>query len=333
MPTEGQSDTKTPEQLHLELSKAMRDGDSLAIDKLMNSELDGESEPEEVPEPEATPAEAAEPEEVPEPEASTEPAPSWEDSLSDEAKDKVRALKEERDLFDQRIRSELGRVPNLQRELAELKRKLQEPQRQPQAQVPATPAAPKQNKFAEKLAQVKEVDPVLADMLEETLVAVREEIAPLREELGNEIKEVQNVFKDREAQQNWQTEKAKLLEAIPQADDVFKLPLYQEWKAGLSPAMLALATSDKADDVVEAIEAFGRFVSKNHPELLPPAKSTTAAPAANPQVAKVQEQRQQRLQARNPAPAATPPRAGDGIPDDPEELHRYFVKKIRAGEL
>lgn len=336
MATEGQSGTKTPDQLHMELSKAMREGDALAIDRLMNEPMNEEVE--EVPEPVAPPAEEpATPEEVPEPTDPVQPEPpvNWEDSLTDEAKEKVRALKEERDRADQRIKSELGRVPNLQRELAELKRKLQEPQRQPAPPAP-TPAAPKQNKFAEKLAQVKEIDPVLADLLEETLAAVKEEIAPLREDLGNEIKEVRNVFRDREEQESWRSEKAKLLEAIPQADDIFGLPLYQEWKAGLTPAMAALATSNKADDVIEAIEAFGRYVTKHHPELLPPATqptATTPAPPVNTQAAKVIEQRQQRLQARQPAPAATPPRPGDGIPDDPEELHRYFVKKIRAGEL
>ncbi len=336
MATEGQTGSNTQEEFHEKLSQALREGDTSKVDALMAEEVQPEEVVEEVvTTPETTAIEPKTPEAAPE--TPSEPVlGNWEDSLDEEAKGKVKALRDERDAMDRRIRSELGRVPYLQREMAELKRKLQEPRQPEPTQAPAAPA-PKQSKFAEKLAQIREIDPVLADTFEDAMKELRDEVVtPLREELGNEIKEVRNVFRDRDEESLWSQEKAKLLAAVPQADEIFKLPLYREWKEQLSPSQKQLAGSIYADDVVVALEQFSKYVARVHPELVPQqpaAPVTTQAPPVNPQAAKAQEARERKLVAKPPGSAPTPPKSGDGFPDDPDELHRFFVKKIRAGEM
>lgn len=330
---EGPNAQKTEEQLFEEMSKAIKDGDDLALNKLMKDEpLEEPAQPAEPTPPEPQPAQV----EAPTPTA-VSPAPEdWEAGLNEEVKERVKALKEERDNLDRRVKSELGRVPYLQRELAnnkreleELKRKLQEPPKR--VDTPAAPA-PKQGKIAEKLAQLREVDPVLADIFE----AMQDEVInPLREDLGNEINQVKSVFASKEEEALWVTEKNKLLERFPQADEIFKLPLYREWKDTLTPSQRALASSIYADDVSVALEQFARYASVHHPELV--AQPEPAKPAATPtpsaSAAKLVEDRNKKLAARPPGSAAPTPKFGDGLPETEEELHEYFRKKIRAGEM
>lgn len=332
MATEGQTAPKTSEELHSALSKAMQEGDGTAIAKLMAEVPEEEGVVETVPD--EVPAQPESKEESAAGEESTSPD-NWEDGLTDKQREKFNALKEERDAFDRKIRSELGRVPNLQREVAELKRRLQEPQPQPTPQAKEETPAPKQSKFAEKLAQIKEIDPVLADVLEEAIREIREkEVNPLREDLSNELKKHTDALTAREQDQVWNDERSKLLTAIPQAEEIFKLPLYKEWKAAQTPAMQALANSGYSDDVIAAINSFGTYVSVHHPELMQTPQATPAAPAvpANSQAAKVQEERNRKQGARQPTPTATAPRTGDGLPATEEEQFAYWTKQIREGK-
>ena len=193
---------------------------------------------------------------------------------------------------------------------------------------------PKQGKIAEKLAQLREVDPALADIFE----AMQEEVInPLREDLGNEIKDVRGIFASKEEEQLWTTEKSKLLERYPQADEIFKLPLYRDWKETLTPAQKAMASSIYADDVTVALEQFARYAAVVQPELVRPVETPAPAPATsttpgNP-AAKVVEERNKRLAAKPPTGGTPTPKFGDGLPDTEEGLYEYYRKKIRAGEM
>lgn len=341
MTDKGQNAQKTEDELHLEMQKAMREGDEAALNKLFKDD-DTPSEPAKVEEPEPEPEKKDEPEDkTPNPdkepvkEESKEPEPSpdeWEAGLDEAIKARVQALKDERNALEQKFKSEAGRVPYLQRELAnykremsELKAKLQEP---PAKSKDDKPAAPKQGSVAKKLAQLREVDPALADIFE----AMQEEVInPLRDTLGNEVNQVKTMFATKEQEQSWAAEKTKLLERFPQADEIFKLPLYRDWKETLTPGQRALVDSGLADDMVVALEQFARYASVYAPELVQPAK--TEEPKAPAATNKVVEDRAKKLAARAPGSPATTPKSGDGIPETEEELHEYYKKKIRAGEM
>src|SRR5688572_4540904 len=148
------------------------------------------------------------------------PAQSEEDwlaSLPEEAKGKVQALKEERLRLERDHKALLGRVPYLNRKVDELQRQLSTRPATPAVSQPKTPAANEtsvaEGKFATKLAEARAVDPALAELLE----AMRDEIVnPLREEIATKTSQTENALREKEEVELWKSEKAKLLERIPQ---------------------------------------------------------------------------------------------------------------------
>ena len=230
------------------------------------------------------------------------------------------------------MKSELGRLPHLQRKVDELSRQLSAPRTEPtKAEPAATKTSVTAGKFAEKLAEARAVDPALADLLE----AMRDEIVtPLREELTNEVNQTKALFADKEQEQLWTNEKSKLLQMVPQADDVFKHPLYKEWKSTLPQNMYNLASSIYADDVVVALEQFSKYVAATNPELVTPPQETPAVPTKvdTSTADKVAADRARKLNSTPPGTSAQSPKGGDGIPENPEDLFKYVTEKIRKGE-
>lgn len=350
MSTDGLNVTLTTEELHDQLSEAIRKGDDSQIAKLMNEDktplaasvpepvegvkVEEEVVPEVTTSPTGTPEKAENEPNTP----ATPPATSWEDGLSEEAKAHFNRLKEERDALDRKAKSELGRVPGLQRELERLKKEValnkSNPQETPSPTKSGDPS-PKRSQFAEKLAQLKEIDPALADIFE----AARDEFTnPLREELGNEIKEIKNAFQDKEEATLWHSEKDKLLSRYPQADQIFGLQMWKDWKQSLTPAMKQLASSIYADEMGVAVEQFTRYAAETYPELFKepeaPAPVTPPAPTGKQgEAARIEEERRKRVAAGTPAgtPATAKPVVGE--PQDEDELFAFLTKQIRDGKL
>lgn len=263
-------------------------------------------------------------------------APAEDDPLAG-ADEKTKALIEElrqEKARLQKMRSELGRVPYLQRTVDELRRQLSESRKFEQEPATRKTALPSQGKFAERLAQIKEVDPVLAETLE---AMAQELINPLREEVGKEIQQTKQMFASKQQEELWYSEKAKLLERVPQADQVFSTPLWKEWKESQPENIYNLASSIYADEVEVAIQLFAKWVEQNHPELVqpktPPQSDATQQTQPNPAAKIAQEARERKLKAQAPKSTATTPAFGEGLPDDEEALFRLYSKKIRNGEI
>lgn len=347
MGTESPSNQKTEQELFDEVSEALSSGKNIGT-ILNKTELVGEQvkpvEEEvvvETPVIEDTTTTATDTPEVPAVETPpVDEEDSWASELSDELKEKIKLLREEKKAAEEaknqaehRVKSELGRVPFLQRKVEELSRQLSEP-RTP-TQVPAaTKTSLTGSKFAEKLAEARAVDPALADLLE----AMRDDIvAPLREELTNEVNQTKALFADKEQEQLWQSEKTKLLQMIPEADAAFKHPLYKQWKNEIPENLHRLASSIYADEVSIALEQFSKWVGVHHPELVAPpqqqaAATTTTTTNSNDAVAKLAADRARKLNSTLPRTSAQSPKGGDGIPDNPEELFNYLTAKIAKGE-
>lgn len=345
MGTESPSNQKTQEELFAEVTEALANGKDFSSIVSKAEIADEPTDPieeevvTEVPVVEDPPAEPVK-EEGEKQTTSTEPPANteedWAAGLPDEVKAKVQALRDERSQLEHRVKSELGRLPHLQRKVDELSRQLSAPQNKPEKTEPAaTKTSVTASKFAEKLAEARAVDPALADLIEATLEAMREEVAvPLREELTNEVNQTKALFADKEQEQLWTSEKSKLLQMVPQADDVFKHPLYKEWKSTLPQNMYNLASSIYADDVVVALEQFSKYVATVAPELVTPPQATPAVPAKVDTSAadKVAADRARKLNGTPPSTSAQSPKGGDGIPENPEELFKYVTEKIRKGE-
>jgi len=312
---------QTPEQIFSEMSEAVKANDTEALDRLTKDTPVTEAIPEvkEV----ITPDPAKEGEVG----GSTEVDPNA--PVLDEKDKTINQLKEE--LAQQsrqvhQLRSDAGRVPALQRRLSELDKKLQE-----MATKPVTAASAREDSrvLNEKLAQIKEADPLLADAVEE---AINNAIDNLRHENEEKLAKTNEFLQQRVAKEEDEfldREYDRLVKAVPNAPEVFAHPLWAEWKTQIPPNLLSLATSAYADEVMVAFEQFSKFVLARHPELAQ-AKQEEVKPAApqvvDPAAAKIVADRDKKL--KTPTPGSSSPIAEkDNEPTDPEKLFAHFYKQ------
>lgn len=330
----------TEAQLFAEIQSAIASGDESSLSQAMEKELvdvPAEVQPVVAVEPVTPEVVTASPEVIGTPAVVTPAVPEkdWFVDLPEEVQVKVKALKEEKDRLEHKIRSDEGRVPALQRQLEEMKRKVQAPR----AEVPATkPTATSTSTLDAKIAAIREVDPMLAD----ALVSIKEEVAaPIRQEVISRTEQIAEQVRLKEDQELWTRENEKLLAAVPQAHEVFKNPAYREWKAQQSEGLVALAESSYAEDVLVAFDKFARDMARRNPQIVAapaatpvtpatpaPVVATPAAPASN-----VTNERARKLNASAPATVSGVAKGGDGLPTDPEALFKYFQEQIRTNKM
>lgn len=203
---------------------------------------------------------------------SPEAAPSA--ASTDDAVDEVTRLKSEiADLKQQshRYQSDAGRVPFLQRRLAELEKQARAPARTT-TNVPAkTSFTAEDYKNVEldpdtqkEIDDLKEVDPVLAKVVERSTKTAILTAQSRMESVFSEREREQQEYED---QRFYQEQKAELSRTIPNHEEVFRSREWQEWKAGLTPGQRALAESGYASEVVQAIYAFAADIKARNPQL------------------------------------------------------------------
>jgi hypothetical protein len=341
MANESQSVEKTEQELFEEVSAALAAGKN--VDSVVrNVSISGPGtapEQEETPEPlEVNPPEEpaedleekeADGTEVPE-KTETEPVSP---ALPPEVQERIAKLERDRADFEHKLKSDLGRIAALQRQVAELSRAQAAPQTTPKVDA-ATPPSVAKSKFDEKIAQVRNVDPELADLL----VALKDDVTePLRKELTDKVSQTEHLIRQREEQEYWHKEKARLLEMVPQADEVFRNPMWKQWKEAQPDAILALASSANADEMYLAMRKFAEDTSRMYPHLAAPAQPATQTQTAAPASAatnKVVEDRARKLASTTPATTGASPKQGKGIPDesDPQAMFNYVMNKIEKGE-
>lgn len=311
----------TDEQLFSRISRSINENDFDTLDALVTPEAEKEVIEPEVIEPvevEAASEVVPQDTEVTEPEVKPEEVkPSdWTASLPKEAQEELNRLR----LVEQRMRSESGRVPFLQKKLAELEKKLQQ---EPAATAAGGDGKPTSKELEDALAQIAEVDPVTARAMD-----------LLRKEAIGSIKKTETILEQRDEEALLAREFEKLTKAVPQAPQVFQLPEWHEWKETQSPGLKALASSSYADDVVVAMEKFAKDMAVKYPEFVP----QTVAPVVKEEVREVappvdakqlalEEQRTRRLTATTPA-SAVPAKTTEGEPKDAEALFAHYSKMI-----
>lgn len=307
---------KTEDQLQAELTSAIFAGDNEAVDRLMKEEVAPEVVEEEVVEeieetPETIP-EVTDPVEV-QPEVPESP------QLPEDIAAELARLKQ----VEQRYKSDMGRVPTIQRRLAEAEKELKRVRE-------GTQTTAQTSKMAEKLKQLRETDPFMADMFED----MYKEQQSLTE---SKVEEVRSTLSEKELEATLKEEADKLVAYHPQAFDVFDLPEWEQWKSHQTPATRALAESMYADDVIKAFEHFAREMAPrpaatSAPTAPPqPSAAVAAAPAVAPapvvdqRAAKIKEERERKLAASG-VTANPVSQSGDGLPTDEAGLHRYYYE-------
>lgn len=278
------------------IAKALHEGNSAELDKLFDAEPAPKDEtevetPDEPADPESpdetgeevTPDE--EQEEAAEPAAPTAPPQSG-------------PTPDERDLELHRLRSEAGRVPFIQRRIAELERELRAHKaRQPDTTATGgKPAAPTNLKDIEldpdtqkDIDELKEIDPVMARTLERVAKTAIATANARAEQAINSFTEHDQEVDD---QRFFLEQKAELARMIPQHEAIFATPEWRQWKETLTPGRRNLAESGYATEVAQAIYAFAADMQ---------ARQAPQTPTATPQPTGATETPESReaLEARN----------------------------------
>lgn len=326
----------TADEMFSQIQSSLREGSD--IDNLMKAELIDEVKETAVSTiaPEAVTPSANAPVEVVTQPVVVDPtqADAWLATLPADVQEKVLTLKQDRDAARHKIKSDEGRVPNLQRKVEEMERKLRQ-RPEPQAASVTSPAAAG-GKLSERLAQIKDVDPVLY----ETLEALRDEVTqPLRNELQAKTESIKNEINEEKEKVLFDTQWNKLISVVPRAPEVFKLPAYRQWVNDQSEGMQNLAGSIYADDVLVVLEKFARETqARSAPPQAQPVEATTQTkptpvPATDDRAAKIEAERQRKLRGAAPATVSGVAKAGEALPDDPEALFHYYAEKIRKQEM
>lgn len=330
---------KDANKLLNQISRAMTSGDGDKLDALMTQEepqLPDEEENEEVESPDETPVEVPEDEEedsgenADDPQDKETPADQPDEEVKEQPTAELVKLKEQLDALtseNHKLRSQAGRVPHVQRRIQELDKKLAELEKKP------APSSQPSEAITTALKGLKETDPELADMLSKAIEAAT---SGVNEQLRNKEVETLNLLREQELVTQQDAEVQRLLEMCPNAPEVFESKTFKDWKKEQSPGMRAMADSEFADDVIQAIEKYGQDMIKKYPELAGKQEEAPKAPApvaVNEEAKKIEQQRERKKQTA--AVVSTPSASGKvNMPDDPNAVFEKFfaqISKERSG--
>lgn len=324
----------TEDELTKALNAAVTSGDQTEIDRLMAVELpEPKEEPqkEEVEEPEDGTPEVKEPkgdDDVDTEDTSSEVVDEDGDKKDEAAAGKPDAASKPADAVKEtpeiealkaeihRLKSDAGRVPYMQRKMQELERELRDAKLSPRKPERSSEAKPENDDVIPKsvqkrLAALKEIDPDLAETLEEMTRTLREEAMANSQQVAQTVTQEADARADEEfVAQQYQS----LVAEVPWAPQAFQSPEWKQWKQTLSPARRAFAESMYADEVKIALVAFANDMQARAQQ------NGNQAPAATPPVttseggdpneqgtteaSKVQQARERKLNTSGTAPTS-----------------------------
>lgn len=328
-----------------EISKAIGENDVTKLSELTKEQAPVEEEQPLTPQPEEVEElEVPEENQPEEEEEEIEKSPSEEtDKGKAEPKEKeatkeltdseklAQALKKLEDLekANHSLKSQVGRVPNVQRRIRELDKKLEElnqKQTSPSSQLSESVLA----KIKERFKGIRATDSELADAFEQAMV---DALSGVHEQTTTQEKETLQFLRAQEVEAYEQAERERFLAMYPNAPEVFRSSHWKNWKASKSEGVKALAESSNADDVALAFELYTKDMYTQYPEL---AKAAQGSPAketsgANPDAVKTAQQIEAERAARRAKTAqvgTTGAPAKVAVPDDPQSLFDKYVKDI-----
>lgn len=187
-----------------------------------------------------------------------------------------------------RYKSDAGRVPALQKRMAELEKRLK-----PTSDASQTDALSDEEKRV--LDDLRNNDPVLAEHVEKLTKNVASRTDSLRQQLEERLRTADQEEYEQIIGELERIEYGRLQEMLPQVplNQVFTSNEWKSWKRTLRPSELAYAESSDADQVYAAIQWFGQAMQASRAAQTPPQAPATPTPTPV-------------AQAQPPAPRAAP---------------------------
>lgn len=218
-----------------------------------------------------------------------------------------------------RYKSDAGRVPNLQRRLAELEKELRAKPtpaaRNPEPQVSeATSKLPPE--LQQKLDALREIDPDLATILEAIRDNSQQGAIQYTEQ---QLRQMEEEREELQARAFYDEQLQQLEQAVPDAMKIFSMPQWPEWKAGLTPGQRAMTESGYASDMVIAINAYKHYLQQTG-QLQNP-----QAPVAQPTAEELEAKKVQEARARRQDTAVN----SKGTPakrEEPFDENKFFAE-------
>lgn len=227
----------------------------------------------------------AEEEQVDDP-ANTEAVTTEPEQVPDSSTDELTTLRDQL----HRAKSDAGRVPHLNRRVQELERQLasvRTPASQPEtsSEIPTT--------LKEKLERMREIDPEMAELIELSF----KESASATQQVASAYQRGLDIQAQNQQQEHLRSEYQKVVNTIPEAEEVFRSQEWTKWVDMLSPNHRAMAMSSDANEVITAINAF-KVDAENHfggyrwgkpatPPVSQPQVSASAVAAENSRAARL----------------------------------------------
>lgn len=310
--------TPTDNDLFNQISKAMQEDDSTKLSSLLAQET---PEEEEQPEEELP---ADEPEDTNTQDEQDEPSEEdgEEQEVATEEVDPLAALRAELAELkknQQSLSSQAGRVPSLQRKLAEYDRQLADLKKNATSGTTSDKVKPK---LDEALKDLEDTDPALASAIRNAVGGALSEV-----DTGSAAREISRIESLREAEyaEYVDAQKEVLLNKYPNVSEVFASDSWKSWKKEQPKHVLELAGADSAEAVIMALDIYKRDMLAKHPEL---AAQKTETAVVDERALQIEESRKKQQQRAANLDSGKPPARSKG-PSDPEALFKQFSEDIR----
>lgn len=308
----------TDNDLFNQISKAMQEDDSTKLSSLLAQET---PEEEEQPEEELP---ADEPEDTNTQDEQDEPSEEdgEEQEVAKEEVDPLAALRAELAELkknQQSLSSQAGRVPSLQRKLAEYDRQLADLKKNATSGTTSEKVKPK---LDEALKDLEDTDPALAAAIRNAVGGALSEV-----DTGSAAREISRIesLRDAEYAEYVEAQKEVLLNKYPNVSEVFASDSWKAWKKEQPKHVLELAGADSAEAVIMALDIYRRDMIAKHPEL---AVQKTEPAVVDERALQIEESRKKQQQRAANLDSGKPPARSKG-PSDPEALFKQFSEDIR----
>jgi hypothetical protein len=222
-------------------------------------------------------------------------------STANDKPEDVEALKKELHQY----KSDAGRVPHLQRRLSELERELRATKARDatntskgNASKPNPAEIELDPDIQKDIDELREIDPVLAKTMERI---AKTAAATSKQQVDNAVTTLTQQEQEAEDFRFYTEQKSRLLQDIPQAEQIFASAEWKQWKEGLTPGRRQLAESGYADEVKQAIYAFAADMRALQP-VVPPAAPAVQPKVETPEKTEVSEARQRKVEASAQVP-------------------------------
>lgn len=327
-------------KLFNDVSKAMQDDDNAnTLSELLAQETPEEEQLEETetPDLEDEPEEEIEEEENSPHEEEEESEDSNKSKKADKTEEKKEQTAEEKQVAElreqlaaaqreaQALRSQAGRVPSIQRKMAELDKKLEELRAASPSSQTSAKIKPKVDKLLEG---IKETDPAFAEAIAAAMGAA---IEGVDEEARTREVATLTLLREQEQAEYVEEQKRQLLSMYPNAPQVFASPHWAEWKKSQPQHVLELAGSNSAEAVAMAFDLYKKDMMQKYPDLAK--QESVVDTQGDPEAIKKAEQlEQERLKKKKGAVNLDSSKTSARVqePKDPNALFNKFFAEVSA---